>query len=351
MLMRAVHSKDGISTRRLRAAMVTGVVTGVAAASLGGVATANATCIGISGINIGGGCTSTFGNFALVLGNGTADASGGFLNGAIATGNLVHATSDGFGSLAYAGGDGTNATARNGIFNLAAAGLGFSGALGVGTDVDAVADGALANLAVNVGAAKDFTTSTVTAGGGAFNLAANLFGNSGAVESTTKNMKVSAIGNGTSAVNVWGNRNDVQATGVLTNATNLGNVIKTPNGSDSVLRAGGFLSSALNVQNVFSRSCSVAQCGNEVSSQGPLSFAGAIGVINQIVVQSGPGITLRTRLDPNTNNSFSTSNLSSARTQGGAATAGKKLGDKIKDIVHKLTERPSAGAADESSDD
>ena len=81
---------------------------GLAAASLGGVPTANGTCIGISGINIGDGCNSSFGNFALGLGEGTvADASSGFLNGAIATGTNTQALSNGFGSLGLAGGSGS----------------------------------------------------------------------------------------------------------------------------------------------------------------------------------------------------------------------------------------------------
>ncbi len=39
-----------------RGAVASGLAAGLAAASLGGVPTADATCIGISGINIGGGC-------------------------------------------------------------------------------------------------------------------------------------------------------------------------------------------------------------------------------------------------------------------------------------------------------
>ena len=58
-------SKDKLASGLLRGAVVSGLVSGLAAASLGGVRTASATCIGISGINInigdGGGCISTFG--------------------------------------------------------------------------------------------------------------------------------------------------------------------------------------------------------------------------------------------------------------------------------------------------
>ena len=57
---RAGISKDKLASGLLRGAVVSGLAAGLAAASLGGVGTANATCIGISGINInlgdGGGC-------------------------------------------------------------------------------------------------------------------------------------------------------------------------------------------------------------------------------------------------------------------------------------------------------
>ena len=54
------------------------------------------------------------------------------------TGTDVTASSGGLGTLAYAGGAGTLAVTE-GILNLAVAGLGFEGPLGVGTNVAAVA--------------------------------------------------------------------------------------------------------------------------------------------------------------------------------------------------------------------
>ena len=102
MLMRRVSAKEKVNNGLVRAALVAGVASAVAVGSLSGVGPANGTCIGISGINInlggGGGCNSTFGNFALGLGTGTvADASGGFLNGAIAVGTNVAAFAEGSG--------------------------------------------------------------------------------------------------------------------------------------------------------------------------------------------------------------------------------------------------------------
>src|SRR4051812_22235605 len=92
MLMRRVSAKDKVNNGLVRAALVAGVASAVAMGSLCGVGPANGTCIGISGINIGTGCTSTLGNFALGLGTGTvANSSSGFLNGAIAVGTNIKA--------------------------------------------------------------------------------------------------------------------------------------------------------------------------------------------------------------------------------------------------------------------
>src|SRR3954468_12528199 len=96
MLMRRVSAKDKVNNGLVRAALVAGVASAVAMGSLSGVGPASGTCIGFSGFdfNLGGGgsCTSTFGNFALGLGEGTvANSSGGFLNGAIAVGTNVAA--------------------------------------------------------------------------------------------------------------------------------------------------------------------------------------------------------------------------------------------------------------------
>ena len=59
MSKRQSVSKDKLSNGLLRAAVVSGLTSGLAAAALGGaVPKANATCIGFSGINIGVGCTT-----------------------------------------------------------------------------------------------------------------------------------------------------------------------------------------------------------------------------------------------------------------------------------------------------
>ena len=303
-----------------RGVVVSGLASGLAAASLGGVPTANASCVGIFGLSIdlggGGGCTSSLFGFALGLGPGTTATADGLFTAAIATGADTAASSNGLGTLAYAGGSGTLAE-TDGILNLAVAGLGFDGALGVGTNVAATAGVRpfdFVNIAVNIGSADDTLDSggnafsVVEASDGAFNLAGNLFGNANSVAGVPTPMVVFAggdentLGFGTVAANVFGNRNHVEAIGTLNNATAWGNLFSSPNGSDNIVTAGFVdsptsLSWAFSYQGIFSEACSTALCGNDVNATGPAAIAGAIGVINQTVSQDGPGITIVTQLN------------------------------------------------------
>jgi len=164
MTERWTTSKDKLA----RAAAVSGLAAGLTATSLIGGPTANAWCVGISGINIGAGCASTLGNIALGLGpNAVANSNG--LSLAVALGDAV-ADSTGVLTLAMAGG--TSEADTNGIANVAvAAGTG---------DVTAIA-GSLAsdflNFAVNFGNATSPAVSLVEADFGGLNVAANLGGN------------------------------------------------------------------------------------------------------------------------------------------------------------------------------
>jgi hypothetical protein len=228
------------------------------------VGPANGTCIGISGINIGSGCTSTFGNFALGLGEGTvANSSSGFLNGAIAVGTNV------------------------------AAFAGSPAALSV------------ANLAVNVGSALNTVNPTTGAPNGpAFsrvtaagigNLAANLGGAANAGGGTgPRPMIITAAGFGTSAINVIGNRNILTSTGILANSTVLGGIAPGPNGSDNVVTSTGPLSVAFVRQGLFSEECLQGPCGNRVTANGFGAIAGAINTVGRNVIQNGFGINIAT---------------------------------------------------------
>jgi hypothetical protein len=133
---------------------VSGLVSGLAAASLGGVPTASATCVGIFGINInlgdGGGCTSSLFGFALGLGPGTIARAQGFFVGAISVGlgntptDLTAAAATGAFTLAYAGGANATTLTRG---NLALA-------VGQGSNTFTQAGGTpvdVGNVALNLG--------------------------------------------------------------------------------------------------------------------------------------------------------------------------------------------------------
>jgi len=379
--------KNKFASGLLCGAVASGVV---AAASLGGVGTANATCVSFSGFSLGTGCTSSLGGFAIGIGDGTEATANGLLNFAIATGANTFATSVGALSLALAGGSGSQAS-TNGTLNLAVGGIGFPGALGIGTNVTAQAGseggGDFGNVAVNLGHADELGQSGVFAGGspigrGVLNLAVNLGGN--ADENGDLSMTASGIGN--SAINVSGNRNQVVALGILSNATNLGNPFFFPNGSDNIViagdlaePAGALLSVAFNVNGV----------NNTVNAFGPLSIAGALIVSDQEpITKEGPGITVRTPLNPNPaggsvlaargtqqslvrpslnfspgNNAVSTSlggSSSKATSPGGSAfksasdrvtTSVKKLSDTVSKVTRGLAGGSKAAAAKTSSSD
>ena len=274
-------SKDKRARRTLQCAVASGLAGAlVAAGSLNGVGTAHATCVGISGINIGQGCNSSLGNFALVLGTGTADASGGFFNAALGAGTDVMAKAA-VGALNLAVAGGTNTSAQAGVGGLDFVNIAFNAG-----SADAAPGSA--------GTAK----STVEAGNGAFNLAGNLLGNadSGTPLFVRAGGNDNSLGFGTVAANVMGDRSHVETTGSLANATNWGNIFTSPHSSDSTVIAGtsvspAFLSWAFNYQGTFTEDCPTGPCGNTVTANGPLSLVGAVGVVKQNV-NGGVGITL-----------------------------------------------------------
>ncbi len=153
------------------------MASGLAAASLYGVGPANATCVGISGIDIGDGCESTFGNFSIGLGPDTQAHSNGLLTGAIAVGDGTFADVTGILTAAWAGGTGS-AAAANGFIAWAVA-QGDADDVGIAA-LAGIAPVDIANFAFNVGNATDGAASFVEASDGAVNLAANLGGNANA---------------------------------------------------------------------------------------------------------------------------------------------------------------------------
>ncbi len=307
---RTVISKANLA----RGAAASGLTAGLVAATLTGTGTANAWCVGLSGIDIGSGCASTLGNFALGLGANTVAHSNGLITGAIAFGNDALADSTGIFTAAWGGGAGSHAY-TNGSFAWAVA-------QGTGVYAQAGLDGAdIANFAFNFGDTADGATSSVRAGGdgpGWFNLAANLGGNANAGGgSGPEDVDIFAgEGAGNLAFNAGGNRNRVYAgDGFLNLSGTLGNVVNSvaPNGSDNDVSAKGNLTLAFSYQPPFiTEPCTVGPCGNTVSAGPNLALAAAIGLVSRTVEQSGSGIEIRTPLNPP---SSSTSVLASNSTR------------------------------------
>ncbi|CRZ15815.1 hypothetical protein [Mycolicibacterium neworleansense] len=285
------------TNRTTRATIIGGLATGLATLSMSAIGSANASCVSFSGFGIGGGCQSSFGSFALVIGSGQATANG-FLTAAISTGSQTTSSTDGLLSLAYAGGTGSSATTL-GALNFAAAGFGFEGPLGVGSNISAVAGlspSDVLNLAFNVGAAEAGTTNETRAGNGAFNIAGNFLGTSTVSgPQPNKNMLVQATGFGNAALTAFGNRNLVSAMGTLNAAINMGSPVGFPNGSDNQVSAGtpdrnALLSLAFNGSGAESVVRAVG---------GPFAVAATLfRPIHAEAIQNGPGITIRTPSNP-----------------------------------------------------
>ena len=377
MLMRRVSAKDKIPNGLLRTAAASGIAVGLATASLGGIGTANGTCIGFSGFNIddgSGGCFTTVGSFALGLGPNTIATSAGLLTSAIAVGfgneplEITQATSFGFFSFAWAGGPDTLAE-TNGNANLAVVqGENAQTVVGAGTAFDNV------NIGINVGNGFDtpvgftvdhFTNSVGTFGQG--NIAVNFFGNS-VPGGTGCNPTTGCEGvEGVSTVQAGGVSLDPLSVGFANAAYNFfgdGNHVTVGDqGSDFGL---GF---------------SVFGDRNDVVVNGPAAAGGALFQSDRLVEQTGPGIEINgvekptgtnatvlaargTQEDVRPSLAFRpgskvtsnlrnvTSSLRNATSSGGSAltsvsnritTSFKNLSDAVNNVTQKLTARPKAG--------
>jgi len=276
--------------------------------------------------SLGSGCTSTPLSFALVLGNGTANAQG-LLTGAVAIGNATFADARGFltgaiatgltntapgpfppqtdvrseGALSLAYGGGTNMLVRTEgslAFAIAQGGQYIARAGQTPSDIGNVA------LGLGFGRNPDpLDLAAVVAGdiapGGPpsyFNLALNLGDDD----------NVQAKGFGNSALNFFGTGNQVDdannplggifASGIFNNATNIfGNyngltAANVPDPTANILRqiGGNVAFNFFGSRNNFTAGSQTAPPG------GPLSIVGALFANDQTVDQPGTGITIRT---------------------------------------------------------
>jgi hypothetical protein len=264
MVNSGVISKGALATGVLGV----GLVSGLAAASLGMTGVAVASCVNFSGIAIGGGgptghCQAAFGSIAIVIGPTPAD---------------------GVGSDAFAG--------NPSQFSLGNIAISVGGTVEQPTSTSA---GQLTATGLpNIGNVSFATAGSSASTQGLFNLGASLGG--------TRSQLIAA-GVGNSALNL-GSDNLLVATGTVNNATNLsgnGNGVASSNTPGTGLAA---LVPGLNVAfNILGTNNTVLS-GASVPpvlggpGNGPLSIAGAIGVTDQngadTVRNTNFGIELRT---------------------------------------------------------
>ena len=264
MVNSGVISKGALATGVLGV----GLVSGLAAASLGMTGVAVASCVNFSGIAIGGGgptghCQAAFGSIAIVIGPTPAD---------------------GVGSDAFAG--------NPSQFSLGNIAISVGGTTEQPTSTSA--GRAVAMGLPNIGNVSFATAGSEATTAGLFNLGASLGG--------TRSQLIAA-GVGNSALNL-GSDNLLVATGTVNNATNLSgneNGVASSNTPGTGLAA---LVPGLNVAfNILGTNNTVLS-GASVPpvlggpGNGPLSIAGAIGVTDQngadTVRNTNFGIELRT---------------------------------------------------------
>jgi hypothetical protein len=264
MVNSGVISKGALATGVLGV----GLVSGLAAASLGMTGVAVASCVNFSGIAIGGGgptghCQAAFGSIAIVIGPTPAD---------------------GVGSDAFAG--------NPSQFSLGNIAISVGGTTEQPTSTSA--GRAVAMGLPNIGNVSFATAGSSSTTAGLFNLGASLGGT---------RSELIAAGLGNSALNL-GSDNLLVASGTVNNATNLsgnGNGVAASNTPGTGLAA---LVPGLNVAfNILGTNNTVLS-GASVPpvlggpGNGPLSIAGAIGVTDQngadTVRNTNFGIELRT---------------------------------------------------------
>ena len=387
MLMRRVSTTDKIPNGLLRSAVASGIVvaSGVTAATMGGVGTANATCLSVSGINIfGSECTSSPLSFAFALGPNLEASANGLFTSAIAIGTrnvadaegfLTAALAIGFGdapnpgppqaeahsagalSLAYAGGNNALAEAFGNLAIAAAQGdenVALAGE--TPTDIGNVALSLGNNNAVTAGVTPGPSSGTPSY----FNLALNL---------GEGNALLGQDGTGNSLLNFFGNGNTpLGAGGVFNNVTNFfgdGNLFVAGNEPDPdagiLQQIGGNVVGGFFVDNL---AVSSGPGPFEINIRTPFNTASSLALNNLSVSggeeQSGTqGGVVKQLLSFRPGNKAGSNAASLGGSTGGPAlksvgdritTSVKKLSDTVNNVTRRLAERAKTGPANTSSE-
>jgi len=223
------------------------VVSGaLAAGTLTGAPTANATCASFFGIGNSGNCTSTLFSAAVAYGPNAQAFSTGLFSAAISVGNAALASGNGVSGLAVALGD--KSYAHSAVV------LGIAVTVGPKGYTDATG---VANLAISVAPGSPDATQTLADGVG--NIGVNLFGNS----SRFLSQQVSAQGVGNVAVN-FGGKNSYVFAGAGGGGFGLGTLAFNAFGDTNGVKAG----------------------------PGPFAIAGSVGQSFATVLKSGPGFNI-----------------------------------------------------------
>ena len=255
---------------------------GLAAAGMGSVPEANATCASFFGINNGNGCTSTLFSVAIGIGANTVANASGFLGAAYAIGDAAEATAGGPLDLAFAAGPASLARVSGSL----------SAAIATGTQTGAYQ---YAEAEAGYGA-SDFANISLA-------LASDSYAFTGGLDP-------SQVGAGNFALNL-GKGNDVEANGFLNSAIAVGGTKTYPNnvvyatgtlnnatsffGDKNNVAGGTSLGSVLNLGfNVFGSNNSVT------AGPGPFALAGALFTSGATVTKEKAGFNINGLKVPNT---------------------------------------------------
>lgn len=257
------------------------ITASLSATAIGLPASASASCLSFSGINVGSGCTSSLFGLAVGLGTGASAYAGAF-SSAFSIGKGAIATSSGTLDLTVAAGPASWAKVDGGLFNAAVA----AGSTGGPNFAEAEAGASkkdVANLAVSLGSdsyayAGGFNPTTT----GAANVAVNLgVGND-----------VEAYGLLNGALGVGGTKpytnNYVVASGILNSASSFGGNL---NSVQAGTTPSAFANSAFNAFG----------SGNSVTAgAGPATLAGSLFTSGATVTKTKFGININGIKVPNT---------------------------------------------------
>lgn len=233
----------------------------LAAAAMGSVPVANATCASFFGIGSGGQCTSTLTSIAVAIGENAEAHAGGMLGAALTFGDSSSATTvaSALGNLAVTFGN-NNLTSAGGIGSVAfvSNSINQSVLAGVGDWMS----GNIANFAGSFGGPEP--TEVLAEGIG--NLSFNLAGSG----------RIAGTGIGLTTLNVVGLNAD------LANAATLNGIANFTGNNISIANLGGIANLGFNF---------IGE-DNVVTSDGALAVAGTVGSVGQTVNQSGPGVNV-----------------------------------------------------------